>query len=1074
MKKAREDRLRELREAEAARAAELVRQQKNDRNAEDISRRLMWQEDQRGGLLRTQRLQEEKEERERQRIEAERVAAEAAIEARRKAEAETEARKLKEAEEEARRQEEEMEKARKAQVEKERIQATKEAEKAAKVEAEKRAAVAAAHKKSFTSDQDSKSNKTSWGGFIQKTLGFGVKKDKATDEDAKVQSEVISPAADETNYDEFFLYSDDEEEDREIAKEDSVRCSSMCESKSSMHSSSAETSPLLDLLVCSSSSSTRNAASNIEQVVDAALLRSRKEVQFTQVSTGLLQQNCTIQNENCRFPIPSWLLVTAFLQWQRSSSTRQLKNTLKENFPSRHEPTRKLDLSVESLRDIQFLQNHPNVEVLDLNVNSITTLDDIGLHAKNLVELSMKDNKLRCAAGLKDLEHLSVLRLDTNQLETLTSLENLTGLTEVSANMNNLSSFPALTSPALHKLELYRNQITSLEDTHLRALTSLTHLDLGRNKLTHVSGDALSQCPMLSQLILSQNKLTEVPSPLFLPNLRSLWLSGNRLKSLDAWAPSKESTSSLPVFLPLLEKLYLQDNQVESIASCTLSTSPFLMEIDLSFNSIRTFSNLAGLVFCPRLKVLQLQDNPVDKERGMTKLLNYFLPEAKEISGQTLPTLSAPNFSSIKPFILSAGDEIATLLLEAEADALHNQALGESCRGRGMPSACQFEVMLLQSARAVLCGCDNVKPRRDALSQESDEGKGYHEKLLMTLARMSSEHGLVRAKERVEVTTTGIEGNLDFGINSSISELCRAHLRQLLCWTPEQCERAQSYQTPSHLNHNPHIRRRASVRRRGGTKEALWRQDARKAHAALRLQACVRGFLLRRKMSHALRGARYEDDELEAMMRDQDGLMAEYGSILNDDAPEFSDGWLQTRRPPSAPGNKHTNVDNNVGYDGGSVSTSIVYGDHKRRRRVTPDSQQLVQQQEQLEPFSPDHNIDTSRRSPRSNMHYNSSSGAGSSIGNTRNITAAVNEWVSGDDFGKQTQGDIGSSLHSTPPLALGGLDSASFHEVPLSAASSSRFLDSRPASRSSNLSAASTPNRFGNTLNIMHVVSLL
>mmetsp|Transcript_25946 Transcript_25946/g.48715 ORF Transcript_25946/g.48715 Transcript_25946/m.48715 type:complete len:1387 (+) Transcript_25946:144-4304(+) len=1057
---------------EAARAAVEIERKRMERAAEVENRDLMEREDQAGAMLRALRELEDEEERERRRVEAERAALAAEEEECRKREAEEEERRKREAEE-ARRREEEAERERVAKIEKEaaekaekeRIKAAKAAEKVAK---EKKAAAAAAHQKTLKENKDSKGTKPSWGGFIQKTL-FGTKKETESEEKALVEIEY--PVPDESNYDEYFVYSDEEDGGGSEEQKNAARdTSSNSEESTVMGGLSLVKEPPLDLV---SSSASKPSVDHIEQAVMAALSRAQKVVEFTQavVPSAELDPSDWERGEFSVCKPPSWLLVSVFQQWQHSPAADIFKSVVQENSPVKQEPARKLDLSVESLKDIQFLQKHPNLESLDLNVNSISSLDGIGQHASNLLELSMKDNKLRCAEGLKDLLNLRVLRLDTNQLENLTSLEGLTELTEVSVNMNNLTSLPKLSSTALQKLELYRNQITCLEDTHLQALTSLTHLDLGRNKLTYVSGQALSQCPLLSQLILSQNKLTEVPSPLYLPNLRSLWLSGNKLRNLDVWAPAKgeAESSSWPVFLPLLEKLYLQDNQVESFAAYTLATSPFLMEIDLSFNSISAFSNLAGLVFCQQLKVLQLQDNPVDKERGMTFLLHYFLPNAKEISGQTVSAAAAPKFSTIKPFILSAGDEVAARLLEAEVDVLRRQAAGEShCHAdiRGGRGALEFEDMMVKAARSVLCSCCQFSPQI-CHAKTSDTDRGL---LLMTLGRMSSEHGLVRSKEQVEVTSTDEEGLLQSRIDSSLFQLFRSHLKQLLYWTPAQCERVQSYQTTSHLEHVPHRRRRASMRRRGGTKEALWRQEARKGHAALRLQACARGFLLRRKMKHALSGARYEDDELEAMMRDQDGLMAEYGSILNDDAPEFSDGWLQTRRPPSVPGNKQYTSDDPTGSDdGGGASSSIVYGDHKRRRRVTPDSQQL--QQQPLEPFSPDHNIETSSRSPRPTQQFNMMSGTGG-IGASRNITSKVNEWVSGDDF--SLQNDVSSRpSRSTPPLSLNEVDSGVFHEIPLSAASSSRgFQDSRPASRSSNLSAASTPNsRFGK---YYHVCELL
>jgi Leucine-rich repeat (LRR) protein len=198
-----------------------------------------------------------------------------------------------------------------------------------------------------------------------------------------------------------------------------------------------------------------------------------------------------------------------------------------------------LSLGVESIKNCSFLRAFNDLRRLHLNVNKLSTLQGLeGLY--NLHELSVKDNAINDLEALKDLKSLRSLRLDDNLLtaEGLSCLKHHSLLNTLSVSTNKLQTLPILTGcHSLQRLELYHNNITHISPSSLAALISLTHLDLGRNKLETISGSALSQCHVLQTLVLSQNLLTSPPSPLYLPNLRNLWLSGNKLKDLDSWLP---------------------------------------------------------------------------------------------------------------------------------------------------------------------------------------------------------------------------------------------------------------------------------------------------------------------------------------------------------------------------------------------------------------------------------------------------------------------------------------------------------------------------------------------------------
>lgn len=182
-----------------------------------------------------------------------------------------------------------------------------------------------------------------------------------------------------------------------------------------------------------------------------------------------------------------------------------------------------------------------------------------------IVREPRRDNRLSSVDGLSGLPSLRELRLDINHLTSLHELERLPALVELSANTNHIRELPdgfaaGLMSPRhsipdrnekspsalveravacggrLQKLELYHNRIASVHPRALEGMASLTHLDLGRNQLRTLDGQGLQCCPALSTLILSQNLLREPPFPLCLPLLSELWLSGNRISTMSAWA----------------------------------------------------------------------------------------------------------------------------------------------------------------------------------------------------------------------------------------------------------------------------------------------------------------------------------------------------------------------------------------------------------------------------------------------------------------------------------------------------------------------------------------------------------
>lgn len=290
-----------------------------------------------------------------------------------------------------------------------------------------------------------------------------------------------------------------------------------------------------------------------------------------------------------------------------------------------------------------------------------------------------RDNRLTSLEGISGLPNLRELRLDINQLTSLHDLTMLPSLVELSANTNHITSLPAgfaagLVRPGplfsdltdvfktsgectvalggLQKLELYHNRISYVDPRALDGLVSLTHLDLGRNQLKRLNGRGMEACPALTTLVLSQNLLREPPSPLRLPLLSELWLSGNQIRSMADWAatpppdvlsgiegtrPKKKSPTvdvgraaidCRGVWLPSLEVLHLQDNLLETLGAWSLVGCPLLRFLDASFNRLRTPDDFhTCLQACGELEEVRLHDNPAVERADYAHIVALSCPQ---------------------------------------------------------------------------------------------------------------------------------------------------------------------------------------------------------------------------------------------------------------------------------------------------------------------------------------------------------------------------------------------------------------------------------------------------------------
>ena len=138
----------------------------------------------------------------------------------------------------------------------------------------------------------------------------------------------------------------------------------------------------------------------------------------------------------------------------------------------------------------------------------------------------------------------------------------------------------------LFTLNLFEQDIASLDSGDFGGLTNLRYLGLRENRLESVPADVFSGLTMLHTLELSNNNLSSLSSSQFsgLTNLETLQLWNNKLSSLP---------SNLFSGLTRLETLGLSANELSSLPSGIFAGLAELTELDLAVNRFSSFSENA-------------------------------------------------------------------------------------------------------------------------------------------------------------------------------------------------------------------------------------------------------------------------------------------------------------------------------------------------------------------------------------------------------------------------------------------------------------------------------------------------
>ncbi|XP_017559871.1 toll-like receptor 22 [Pygocentrus nattereri] len=192
---------------------------------------------------------------------------------------------------------------------------------------------------------------------------------------------------------------------------------------------------------------------------------------------------------------------------------------------------RKLQLQLNRLSHVNnSFQLIPTLEFIDLSRNRIHKLNCSDFaNLTLLTHLYLYGNRISEIRSclFKNLQHLEILKLGTNQLLTIGS---------------TFEHGPQ----SLRELQLTYNKLSAVTNGTFKSLSNLRVLDMSNNQIFEIKGQAFSGLINLAKLLLSSNRITAdtIKDPkvfLGMPNLKLLELYSNFIKY-------RETTLHLPPF----------------------------------------------------------------------------------------------------------------------------------------------------------------------------------------------------------------------------------------------------------------------------------------------------------------------------------------------------------------------------------------------------------------------------------------------------------------------------------------------------------------------------------------------
>lgn len=278
---------------------------------------------------------------------------------------------------------------------------------------------------------------------------------------------------------------------------------------------------------------------------------------------------------------------------------------------ARPDTVKNLVLNTLELKEVpEVIYRFPNLEILDLSINSLSVIPEKVFLMPTLKQLNVSSNPL----GNEGLhvarnKHLKILNIQSTKITAIPKavtrnrrLESLwLGLNDFSGGLNTA---PFRRLRRLKDLNLYKAKLNVLPN-QIRRLRRLEVLDLYYNNLRTLP-DRLCRLPRLQQLAISNNKLNTLPENL------------GRLRKLQVLYTHHNFLGSLPASLQKLYYLRILDvshNAFVTVPDPVL-TLPYLEELDLSHNRLTDLPS--SLTRIQTLKKLFVRGNPVSEQKTVS------------------------------------------------------------------------------------------------------------------------------------------------------------------------------------------------------------------------------------------------------------------------------------------------------------------------------------------------------------------------------------------------------------------------------------------------------------------------
>ena len=316
--------------------------------------------------------------------------------------------------------------------------------------------------------------------------------------------------------------------------------------------------------------------------------------------------------------------------------------------------------------DLSALGNEPNLAFLRLNDDQLTSLSFLRT-ASALENVSAENNLLTSLDGLQDKDSLSNLYVENNQIKDISALKTCKNLQDFSASNNQIGDISPLEGCSeLYNLQLGNNQISDISP--LEGCTKLQALNLNKNQIQDAG--PLSNCTELISLNLNRNRISDLSCLSGCTKIRDLDFRRNAVSDLGfcenmlnlaLLRASENQISSLDGLdnVTQLAEVRLDKNQISDISMLS-KNAEHLETAVLDENQI---SDLSPLKPCTSLKGLSVNNNQLTTLTGLedcTKL-SFLSASGNKISNIT------PLRSCTELYTLDLGENEITNIVELSA-----------------------------------------------------------------------------------------------------------------------------------------------------------------------------------------------------------------------------------------------------------------------------------------------------------------------------------------------------------------------------------------------------------------------